>query len=66
MTACWHRDFFLDKSETLFQSHRGIINEKSELGIRAESFSPELSSLFRMNSARVNDRAIEKKEDPNS
>jgi hypothetical protein len=43
----------LDNPPPFFKTHRSIINNKSELGIRAESFSPELSSPLEMNSARV-------------
>jgi hypothetical protein len=36
----------LDKSQPFFNSCRGIINNKSELGIRVEKLLPELSSPF--------------------
>jgi len=47
------RHFCVDKPQAIFKTERGIINNKSELGTRAESLLPELSSPFEMSDARV-------------
>jgi hypothetical protein len=46
-------EFVLHGWRQLFNTLRGIIQNKSELGIRAESLRPELSSPFEMSGARV-------------
>jgi hypothetical protein len=45
------RYLVLDNSAPFFKTHRGIVNNKSELGTTAESLFPELSSPFQMSSA---------------
>jgi len=45
------RHLVLDTSRPFFKTQRGIINNKSELGTRAESLLPELSSPFEMSGA---------------
>ena len=48
-----HVGIFLLGLRDVFKTRRGIIQNKSELGIRAESSRPELSSPFEMEECQV-------------